>query len=229
MKPRRPRHHLKAKAEHSIRVKAWRLSQTGASDRDVGNACGYSASWVRALRLAVEAGKEPEVAADAITTSADADPPARAKGPPGMRMPAEQVYVGRAGGVSAAERGGGPTSPAPATGEIDISAKTQLQKLIRQAEKTSALQDLAQADGNSSAAQKYGRDLADMSKLIARLQKDSKEEIGGVLLTPEVIAAADLELDALLLRQAQWGGPHCARCGRELRIAAAEKEGPKQP
>lgn len=199
--------HPKVKAEHAIRVKAARLFRMGVSDPEVGRQCGYSKSWAAMLRKRIAAGLEPEVAADAVTTPPEADPPPRTKGlPPPPRRPAPPADA--------------PPEAMPA--EMDLSARGQLRRLEIQMQKTARLQDMASADGNTSAAQKYGRDLVELSKVISRLQKESRDDVEGVLLTPEVVAAADLELDGLLAGFAQWGPVTCARCGRELRSHAAE-------
>lgn len=116
-----------------------------------------------------------------------------------------------------------PTPPTTVETPEDVYAHTrkQLNDAVARAERASA-------EGNHTAAQRFGRDIVQYTLLIARLDKERKASADGVTFTRDELEAArrtiTSRVEALASDLARTGGIVCSQCGREIRTAIAKGE-----
>lgn len=119
-----------------------------------------------------------------------------------------------------------PAAEAPAaTPPLDVHEHTR-----RQLAAAMRRSDEASADGNHTAAQRYSKQAADLTLLLARLDKERRGDVDAVTIPRDEFDAADQQardiLGALRADLARTGGLVCNHCGREIRIALAKGETP---
>jgi hypothetical protein len=88
--------------------------------------------------------------------------------------------------------------------------------------------ELATADGNHTAAQRFSKQIVDYTLLLARLDKDRKVGDDVVVVPRSEFKAAEQTardvLGALRADIARSGGLVCNHCGRDIRLALAKGE-----
>lgn len=132
--------------------------------------------------------------------------------------------------ASSASRGvAAPTRPPPAPAPPPDDASPEdvsdtLAMLRRMMGETRRRAEEAAREGNHTAAQRYGRDVANLLNTIARVEKDTQRDADVLRVSRAEIAAAWAAL------QERWAAIcsrplHCAGCGRALSVELA-KSGP---